>query len=130
MRAYLVAALSVGVMAFASACGDDGGSTKTPDAPAATSHVSTVTCTGSEMTIMTTGTTTADFAYDPTSLTITVGSAVKFVMPDIHDVVADTGGDPGLSVDFSETKCLKFDAAGTYKFHCGPHKFEGTITVQ
>jgi plastocyanin len=41
-----------------------------------------------------------------------------------------TTTDPGLVVNFSETKCLKFTAAGTYGFYCGPHGFSGTVTVQ
>jgi plastocyanin len=41
-----------------------------------------------------------------------------------------TTSDSGLHVNFNETKCLKFTKQGTFGFHCGPHGFLGTITVQ
>jgi plastocyanin len=114
-------------------CGDDGG-TKMADAPpAAVSNIDVVTCMGGEMGPITAdgaGTTADPFKFDPNALTIAVGDTVEFMMPSIHNVVPDTGGDSGLKVNFSETKCLKFKAAGDYSFHCGPHGFKGTITVQ
>ena len=99
------------------------------DAPAAT--VQMVTCPATpDATVMTSG-----FMFAPLSTTITQGQIVKFVMPSEHDVVpghhvADgTLVDRGLSVGFSETKCLMFTQTGMYGFHCGPHLFDGTIVV-
>ncbi|MCX5743818.1 MAG: plastocyanin/azurin family copper-binding protein [Proteobacteria bacterium] len=108
------------------ACGDDG-ATPTIDAPVVAAKVETVTCVGGEPEITAANGTNA---YTPNAQTIAVGGAVKFTMPGAHNVVPDpTGSDAGLKVDFTETKCLKFTAAGTYGFHCGPHAFKGTITV-
>lgn len=71
--------------------------------------------------------TTPGFAYTPNHTSIPVGGVVKFTMSDEHDVASST---MGLKVAFSATKCLKFATAGTYTFHCTPHGFIGTITVQ
>ena len=40
-----------------------------------------------------------------------------------------TMSDPGLNVGFGATKCLRFTAPGTFGFHCTPHGFAGTVTV-
>jgi len=127
-------AMCVAVLA---ACGgDDGakidaaGSGGQQDAPPPT--VQAVTCPATPAaTVMTSG-----FMFSPMSTPITQGQIVQFVMPASHDVVpghvpSDTSiADPGLMVNFSETKCLMFTQSGTYGFHCGPHSFNGTITVQ
>ena len=69
--------------------------------------------------------------YVPSSVTITVSQVVKFTMPTDHNVTPDdTMSDPGLSVNYSETKCLMFTRAGTFGFHCVPHGFTGTVIVQ
>jgi plastocyanin len=112
-----------------------GGSSSTTDAPAAhdspPSAVQAVTCPGTPAaTVMTSG-----FAYSPMTTTITQGQIVQFVMPSAHNVTpghvpADsTITDAGLSVNFSETKCLMFTQPGMYGFHCLPHSFNGTIVV-
>jgi plastocyanin len=99
------------------------------DAPAGGNKVVTVDCATvtPAATIMTDD---ADFKFTPASATISVGSAVKFVMSGSHDVVPNTGQDAGLNVGLGQTACLKFTAAGTYSFHCGPHGFQGSVTVQ
>jgi len=116
------------------ACGGDDSGGGTPDAKLAdaanTAKVQAVTCpTTADATVMTS--TTAD-AYVPMATTVPVNAVVKFVMPASHNVAPNTQTttDPNLSVNFSETKCLKFTAAGTYGFYCTPHGFTGTITVQ
>lgn len=123
--------LSCSFLALA-ACGDDGGS-KAPDAAsaadAAASQVEAVTCDATAKGPIT-APVDPPFAYTPATLTIAVGDMVQFVMPQNHNVVPDTGNDANLRVNFSETKCLKFKAAGTYNFHCGPHSFKGSVTVQ
>jgi plastocyanin len=94
--------------------------------PDAFQSVVTVTCAGTEPTVMTNG-----FAYDPATITINVGQAIKFVMPAEHNVVpASTGSDPGLRVPFNTTRCLQFNATGTFGYFCGPHGFTGSVTVQ
>jgi len=124
MRGILLVAIAIsgGV-----GCGDDGG-TKTPDAAPIPSNIDVVTCAGGEQGPITTVNLT--FAYMGTPLTITAGQTVKFMMGTSHNVVPDVGNDPGLTVDFGETKCLKFKLAGDYNFHCAPHAFKGKVTVQ
>jgi len=69
--------------------------------------------------------------YTPSTASINVGQIVKFTMPSMHNVVPNaTMSDPGLVVNFNTTTCLMFTHAGTFGFHCGPHGFMGTITVQ
>jgi len=73
----------------------------------------------------------AMFNFIPTSVTINQNQDVKFVTSATHDVVPNaTMSDPGISVAFNQTVCLKFTAKGTFKFHCGPHGFIGTVIVQ
>jgi len=99
------------------------------DAPQQQSNITVVTpCAGESATVMATN---ASNSYMPAATTISVGQIVKFEMPSFHNVVPKTtADDPGLMVNFNETKCLQFDAAGTYNFKCQPHGFTGTITVQ
>jgi plastocyanin len=125
------------VLVLAAACGgDDGGGGVTPDAPAqtpdaaSTNKVVTVTCptTADAMVTISSG----GSAYSPMTQTVPVNAVVKFVMTATHDAKPNpqTTSDPGLSVNFGETKCLKFTATGTYGFYCSAHGFAGTITVQ
>ncbi|MBA3541749.1 MAG: hypothetical protein H0T79_19200 [Deltaproteobacteria bacterium] len=110
------------------ACGDDGGSTPTVDAPpVAASTVEALACPGGEAAEVTTVNGTN--AFMPNAVTITAGQVVKFTMSSTHNVIPASGGDVNLKVNFSETKCLKFTAAGSFGFKCGPHQFLGTITV-
>lgn len=69
--------------------------------------------------------------FSPSATTIAVNGIVQFKMPSSHSVVPDNSAstDPGLLVDFNETKCLKFTKAGTFNFKCNPHGFKGAITV-
>jgi plastocyanin len=123
------------LLALAACGGDDNNSMidappAGSDAPAST--VQAVTCPATPAaTVMTSGS-----AYAPMSTTITQGQIVQFVMPASHNVVpghhvADgVLADPGLSVNFNETKCFMFTQTGMYGFHCGPHMFDGTVVVQ
>ena len=116
------------------ACGDDGGGSTQMDAPpmidANTNKVKAVTCPGTvAATVMTTSTVDA---YMPMATTIPVNGIVRFVMATAHNVQPNTvsPSDPGLVVNFGETKCLQFTVAGTFSFFCGPHGFAGTVTAQ
>lgn len=118
------------VMLVFAACGGDDGNTTPQDAPANTNKVQTVTCPSAvDGNVMTTSTVDA---YMPMTQTVPVNAVVKFTMASIHNVAPNTvtTTDPGLSVDFGQTKCLKFTQAGTYGFFCSAHGFNGTITVQ
>ena len=111
------------------ACGDDGG-TILPDAPKAAT-VSEVSCTGitPAASIMTTD---ASFSFMPSTATITAGGVVKFTTSLSHNIVPNPSApktDPGITVGFNKTVCLKFSAAGTYGFMCMPHGFTGSVTV-
>jgi len=74
--------------------------------------------------------TDGSFAFMPTAATIMQNQAVKFITSTTHNIVPNAGNDPGLTVPFNTTACLKFTAKGTFMFHCGPHGFQGTVTVQ
>ncbi|MGE5186847.1 MAG: hypothetical protein ACM31C_32560 [Acidobacteriota bacterium] len=109
------------------ACG--GSSSSKSDAPMQASQtVNQVTCPATPDATVTT--TDATFAYSPNAVTINQNGIVKFTMSSIHDVVPNsTGSDPGLMVGFNTTACLQFTAKGTFGFHCMPHGFTGTVTV-
>jgi plastocyanin len=113
--------------------GDDGGNPPADSASgtdAKVSNIEVVTpCVGESATVTADPSESAS-TYMPASTTISVGQIVKFEMPLAHNVAPNTSSeDPGLSVGFGATKCLKFTAAGTYKFKCTPHGFVGTIVV-
>jgi len=87
--------------------------------------------------------TTAQNAFDPKTLMITVGDTVEFTTTASHDVVEvdkatfDTNGNTkkanGFSVDFNAKKKVTFSTPGTFYFVCEPHAsmgMKGSITVQ
>jgi len=116
------------------ACGDDGGrpgpdAALTPDAAGAS--VTEVSCTGltPAATVMTTD---LSNSYAPMATTISSGQVVKFVTSMNHDVKPNpiaAKTDPGLTVGFNKTSCLKFTATGTFGFLCSVHSFVGSVTV-
>ena len=105
------------------ACGSSSNPPAQQDSPATSASVTSVSCTGitPAMTISTNGD-----AYSPTSASISVGQVIQFTMPTAHNVSSTT---TGLAVDFGQTACLKFTAAGTYNFKCSVHLFTGSVTV-
>lgn len=114
------------------ACG--GGGDDPPagvDAPsddAQSATVVEVTCDGSEVATVVTQ---AASKFDPMSTSIAVNDVVKFEMDPSHDVAPHLSlpSDPGIRVDFGETKCLRFTQAGTFNFFCTSHGFAGSVTV-
>ncbi len=123
------------LLALAACGGDDGGSMQTADAMGSGSgsgsnKVMSVTCPTTADAMVTVN--ASGDAYTPKTQTVPVNAVVKFVMTATHDAKPNTQttSDPGLSVGFGETKCLKFTAAGSYGFFCSAHGFNGTITVQ
>jgi plastocyanin len=89
-----------------------------------------VSCTGGIAPVATIMTADGTFAYSPNAVTIMQGQVVEFMMSGTHNVVPNTSSsDPGLMVDFGATKCLQFTKTGTFGFHCMPHGFMGTVTV-
>jgi plastocyanin len=125
------AVLALGAVA---ACGGDDTNNTTADAASSvdssTATVVEVGCPATpDATVVTINT---EDRYDPSTVTIPVNGIVRFQMSGLHNVAPNPIGntDPGLTVDFGETKCLRFTAAGTFGFYCTPHGFNGTITVQ
>jgi plastocyanin len=95
--------------------------------PDAAQFVMEVSCTGSELTIVTENNM---FDYIPMMRTIDQNDVLRFDMSSTHNVVPTaSGSDPGLVVGFSQTKCLKFTATGVFTFRCTSHDFVGTVTV-
>ena len=91
-----------------------------PGSPAATSAIADVTISGSR--------------FDPSVITITAGSSVRWTNSDpfTHTTTSDLGSlDPwdhelGPNEVFSKT----FNAPGTYPYHCAIHAFmHGTVVV-
>ena len=129
----MLARTSLALLITLAACSDS--NSNTPDAApasdAAGATVTTVTCPGGTVPTIT-ATDGVDTTYSPKTLSIGVGQIVKFTMPSTHNVVPALTGttDPGLMVNFNETKCLMFAKAGAFNFRCGPHSFVGTVTVQ
>jgi ribose transport system substrate-binding protein len=79
-----------------------------------------------------------NFAFDPTPLTIPVGTTVRFVNKDstAHSVTADDGSFDSGTLANGQEFTFKFDTAGTYPYYCkfhggkGGQGMSGTITVQ
>ena len=117
----------ISLIVAVAACGG-GSTTPSIDAPVTAAAVTTVDCATNAPTATVA---TQNFMFTPAATTITVGQIVKFQLESVHDVVPDssTTTDPGLTVDFGKTACLKFAKAGTFGFKCQPHGFKGSITV-
>ncbi len=117
------------ILTATAACGGGGSGDDVVTADAASSNtVTTVDCTTNAPTATVV---TQNFMFSPMMTTIMVGQIVKFQLESAHDVGPDTSTntDPGLSVGFGATACLKFSKAGTFGFKCTAHNFTGSITV-
>lgn len=70
--------------------------------------------------------------FVPAMTNVGVGSVVKFSINAEHFVIPHLSlpTDQLLKVSRGETKCFRFDVAGTYNFVCGVHSFVGQIIVQ
>lgn len=125
--------VSLALLIPLAACGGSGSTPAdaAPPADAGPPTVIEVTCPATvPITVTADDNQIAKFTFTPGNSPIPVGGIVKFMMGLQHDVVPDMGGDPGLMVDFMQTKCLQFTKAGTFGFHCMVHTFRGSITVQ
>ena len=111
---------------FLAACGgDDGGGTAIDAAPGIDDPAlmaSEVSCTGVNAPVIT----TSGFAFSPATTNVTPGTVVKFTMPLDHNAISNDGL---FTADFSGDTCVRFDSAGTYRFHCGPHAFVGSVVA-
>lgn len=149
----MYAACSVLLLSFLlllAACGGNtsgGGSTPTAaSGNTPTTAVSTPTASGSTPTSQPTGNgptititmdSTGSFAFSPATLTVKVGTTVKWVnmTQAPHTVTSDDGKtfDSGSSTPVSSngTFSFTFNTAGTFNYHCQFHPFmKATIIVQ
>jgi plastocyanin len=122
MRSPLLSSMFVALLL--AACGDDGGGDGTViDAPGGGALMATeVSCTGVQSPVIT----TAGSAYSPASTTVAPNTVVKFTMPGDHNAISN---DSLFTADFNGDTCIRFETVGSYRFHCGPHGFLGTVVV-
>jgi len=73
-----------------------------------------------------------NFAFDPSGITVKVGSTVRWVNQDSvpHRVLFTDGAD-STALAGSQSWSRKFDKAGTYDYICTIHPaMQGTVTVE
>jgi len=76
--------------------------------------------------------TIANFTFDPATLTIKVGTTVKWTNQDSvgHTVTADDNSWGSGNSNKGDSFSFTFAQAGTYPYHCGVHpSMQATITV-
>jgi plastocyanin len=101
--------------------------TQTPNDQATTPSAQNQT--GSAITVK-------NFAFTPADLTVIKGTTVTWTNEDSapHQIASDTGDAvsfSGSSMSPGQTFSFKFDAAGTFPYHCAIHSsMHGTITVK
>lgn len=76
--------------------------------------------------------TISNFAFAPVTITINKGDTVTWKHDDVatHTVVS-SGLFESPDLERGKTFSFKFDAAGTYNYHCGIHpSMQGTVVVK
>ncbi len=129
--------ISLAMMLVLAACGSSSDPPAGVDAPASGVDAAPATvvevspCTGEVVTIESTGGFRFDNGAGSSMVTINQGEIVKFISGAPHNVIPVMPmSDPGLTVGFGATKCLRFTKTGTYKFRCQPHSnMTGSVTV-
>jgi|SRR5215469_4338758 len=74
-----------------------------------------------------------NFSFTPASVTVPVGSSVKWINHDDipHTVVSDDKAFKSKALDTDEAFTFTFDKPGTYTYFCSIHpKMTGKIVVQ
>ena len=74
-----------------------------------------------------------NMAFDPTSITVSVGTTVKWTNKDsfTHNVTSSTGAFSSGSMASNATFSFQFNSAGTYNYSCTIHPgMNGTVIVQ
>jgi len=74
----------------------------------------------------------ANFAFDPTNLTVTTGTTVTWTNNDsvAHNILSDDGSWGSNSLATGDTFSFTFNQVGTFPYHCGVHpSMKATITV-
>jgi plastocyanin len=76
--------------------------------------------------------TIADFAFDPATLEVSVGTTVTWTNNDsaAHTVTADDGSFQSGRLEQGESFSYTFDTPGTFSYHCEYHaNMTATVTV-
>lgn len=124
---FIALALTLFALAFAG-CGG-GGANSSSEATPATSSGSGADPRGGAGAV-----TIKDYKYGPASLTVPVGTTVKFTNQDSTPHTAtskDPGGFESGPIDTGKTGTIKLEEAGTFTYFCVFHPFmKGTITVE
>lgn len=119
--------LSALALAFSvSACSSS--SEETPDAApdgGSKPRAQKVNCTTSVTKVIETK--DAPGRFEPSSLTITKGTIVRFITSGEHDAASR---DNLFVIANGENECVQFNEPGTYGIYCRPHSFMGSIIVQ
>ena len=79
-----------------------------------------------------TAVTIANFAFDPATLTVTIGTTVKWTNQDSagHTVTADDNSWSSGNLNQGDSYSHTFTQAGTYAYHCGVHpSMKATLIV-
>jgi plastocyanin len=120
-------ALTVFALALAG-CGG-GGDSSSSEATPSTSSGSAATTSGGAGAV-----TIKDYKYGPASLTVAVGTTVKFTNHDSTPHTATSKDGAGFEsgpIDSGKTGTIKLEEAGTFTYFCVFHPFmKGTITVR
>jgi plastocyanin len=126
-RGLLVTAVALAVLALA-ACSTTSEPTTTTGAGTTTTTAGTTTTADSSTTV-----TIRNFAFEPGTLTVTVGTTVTWVNDDgaTHTVTADGGAFDSGRLANGATFQFTFDEVGDFTYHCSLHStMQGTISVK
>lgn len=119
--------LTAFALAFAG-CGGGSDSSSSEATPTTSSGAAAVSSGGAGAV------TIKDYKYGPPSLTVPVGTTVKFTNEDSTPHTAtskDGGGFESGPIDTGKSATIKLEEAGTFSYFCVFHPFmKGTITVE
>jgi len=79
------------------------------------------------------GVTIAGFAFDPGTVTVSVGDTVTWTNRDraSHTATADDGSFDAGGIATDQAKSITFSTAGTFAYHCNVHPdMKGRVVVQ
>lgn len=140
MRSITTLALAVVLTIAAAACGG-GAATSAPGTDAAPSEAASSEAAPSDgaatacEVVEEAGTVqaeAADFAFSPDPITASVGATVTWTNADSapHTVTLDDGSCDSGQFGQGASATLRFNAAGTYAYHCALHpNMKGTVEV-
>jgi plastocyanin len=125
----LPAALSILMVGFALSAIGCGGGAGTDSTAASSSQSQSGEGAGRPVAV-----TISDYEYDPATITVPVGTVVKFTNKDSTPHTAtskQSGAFESGSIDTGKTGEVKLEEAGTFAYYCAFHPFmKGTIRVE